>query len=148
VLRRPERGRGSLLRILDLAIRLCPATRCLADRCRLDQLPVVRAPFITHQAQAARAERDVALFKVRREAENDLSDPHLRSQLIARLPEIAAAMPQPRELRAVSIASDGAGTPTALVGFLASVLQLAEGALKGPGRTAAQPTEEDAGAGG
>ena len=43
-----------------------------------------------------------------------------------------SALPQPKELKAVTIGSDVAGTTSSLVGFLASVLHLADGVLKKP----------------
>ena len=48
-------------------------------------------------------------MKARRVVENDVSEPHLRAQLISRLPELAAAMPKPDELKAVSINGDQGG---------------------------------------
>jgi hypothetical protein len=81
------------------------------------------------KAEAARAEREVAALKARRAVENDLSEGHVREQLIERLPEIAAALPKPEELRAVSITGDGGGVGP-LLGFLASALGLAEDAWK------------------
>jgi hypothetical protein len=85
---------------------------------------------LKHQAQAARGERDLVLAKVRQEIENSISDASLRARVIGRLPEIAAALPKPDELRAVSVGPDQNGTTSALVGFLASVMQGVEGALK------------------
>jgi hypothetical protein len=81
------------------------------------------------KAEAARAEREVAVMKARRAVENDLSEGHVREHLIERLPEIAAALPKPEELRAVSISGDGGGVGP-LLGFLASALGLAEDAWK------------------
>ena len=81
------------------------------------------------KAEAARAEREVAVLKARRAVENDLSEGHVRERLIERLPEIAAALPKPEELRAVSISGDGGATGP-LLGFLASALGLAEDAWK------------------
>ena len=81
------------------------------------------------KAEAARAEREVAVLKARRAVENDLSEGHVRERLIERLPEIAAALPKPEELRAVSIAGDGGGAGP-LLGFLASALGLAEDVWK------------------
>jgi hypothetical protein len=82
------------------------------------------------KAEAARAEREVAVLKARRAVENDLSEGRVRERLIERLPEIAAALPKPEELRAVSITGDGGGVGQ-LLGFLASALGLAEGACSG-----------------
>jgi hypothetical protein len=81
------------------------------------------------KAEATRAEREVAVLKARRAVENDLSEGHLRERLIQRLPEIAAALPKPEELRAVSITGDGSGVGP-LLGFLASALGIAEDAWK------------------
>lgn len=81
------------------------------------------------KAEAARAEREVAVLKARRAVENDLSEGHVRERLIERLPEIAAALPKPEELRAVSITGDGGGVGP-LLGFLAGALGLAEDAWK------------------
>jgi hypothetical protein len=80
------------------------------------------------KADATRAERDVALLKARREVENNLSEGHVKERLIELLPQIAAALPKPEELRAVSISPDGGGTGT-LLGFLAGALGLAEDAI-------------------
>jgi len=80
---------------------------------------------LVHQAQAARSERDLALDKLRRAVENDLSSAHLQAQLIARLPEIAATLPKPAELRSVHIGGDGATGGNGLASFLASVLAVA-----------------------
>jgi hypothetical protein len=85
---------------------------------------------LVHQAESARAERDVAVFQKRREVENALSELHVRSQLIARLPEVASALPQPQELRSITIGPDG-GSST-LTGLLAGLVQAVEGALKRP----------------
>jgi hypothetical protein len=81
------------------------------------------------KAEAVRHEREVALLKARRAVENDLSDVFVRARLIERLPEIAAALPKPEEMRSVSIVGDGGGAAP-LLGFLAGALGLAEDALK------------------
>jgi hypothetical protein len=46
--------------------------------------------------------------------------------VIARLPEIAAAMPKPEELRAITVGGDGASS---LTGLVAQLLQVVEGAV-------------------
>ncbi len=76
------------------------------------------------KADAARAEREVALLKARRAVENDLSEGRVKERLIERLPEIAAALPKPEELRAVSINADGGGAGP-LLSFIAGALGLA-----------------------
>jgi hypothetical protein len=81
------------------------------------------------KAEAVRHERELATLKTRRAVENDLSDVFVRARLIERLPEIAAALPKPEELRSVSISGDGGGAGQ-LLGFLAGALGLAEDALK------------------
>jgi hypothetical protein len=97
---------------------------------RLRAASTIEVEDLVHQAQSTRSERDLALFKLRREAENNLSDQHVKAQLIARLPEIATALPKPEELRAISIASDQTGPATSLAAFLAGLFHLAEGTPK------------------
>ncbi len=104
--------------------------RARAEQERLRSAAAVDLDTFVHQAQAARSERDLELLKARRAVENDLSEPHVRAQLIARLPEVAAALPKPEELRTVSITSDQGAGGNALVSFLAGVLGLADGAWK------------------
>jgi hypothetical protein len=81
------------------------------------------------KAEAARAERETALLKARRAVENDLSEARVRERLIDRLPQIAAALPKPEELRTVSVGADGGGVGP-LLGFLAGALGLIEDARK------------------
>jgi hypothetical protein len=81
------------------------------------------------RADAVRAEREVALLKARRAVDNELSQEHVRQRLIDRLPEIAAALPRPEELRTVSINSDG-GAAGQLLGFITGALGLAADAWK------------------
>jgi hypothetical protein len=81
------------------------------------------------KAEAARAEREVLLLKARRAVENELSEGYVKVRLIERLPEIAAALPRPEELRAVSINADGSGAGS-LLSFLAGVLGLTAEARK------------------
>jgi hypothetical protein len=96
----------------------------------------------THSARAERATRDVEVLRARRTVENDVTEALLRSQLIARLPEVAAALPKPEELRAVTINGDQGGAAP-LVGFLAGLLNVADGALR---RSAANGTAANGGA--
>jgi regulator of protease activity HflC (stomatin/prohibitin superfamily) len=81
------------------------------------------------KAEAVRAERQVAVLKARRAVENDLSAEYVKARLVERMPEIAAALPKPEELRSVSIGGDGGGTGP-LLAFLAGALSLTEDALK------------------
>jgi regulator of protease activity HflC (stomatin/prohibitin superfamily) len=106
-----------------------------AERDRAQAAAEAAVEELRSQAQAVRTERELKLFQARRAVENDLSESHVKAQLIARLPEIAAALPQPAELRTVNISSAGSGgTLSALLGFLAGALDLAQDAIKGHGR--------------
>jgi hypothetical protein len=106
--------------------------RVQAERTLAQALAETQVAELRHQAKSAMEERDIIRFRERRAAENDLSETHLHSRLIEKLPEIAKALPAPAELRTVSIAQDGAaGAVAPLAGFLASVFALAQG-LKGP----------------
>jgi hypothetical protein len=82
---------------------------------------------LEHQAKVSREERDVEVFAKRRGVENELSEAHVKAQLIGRLPEIAAAIPHPEELRSITVGGDGA---TSLTGLLAGILQIVEGTLR------------------
>jgi flotillin len=84
---------------------------------------------LEHEAASVRSERDLELFRRQRQAENELSEEHVRSQLIARLPEIAAALPKPEQMRTVTIGSDGGG---AVTGLLAELVQVLDGLVKRP----------------
>jgi hypothetical protein len=106
-----------------------------AERKRAQAMADLGVEELRSQAEAVRSERELAIRKTRQQIENDLSESHLRAQLIARLPEIAQALPKPEELRAVTISSEGNGSPSALVAFLASMLHLAQDALKRPEKT-------------
>jgi flotillin len=92
-----------------------------AEQERLRAEAAAAVEDVTHKAKAAREERDVELFRRRREAENVLSEEHVRARLVERLPEIAAALPKPDELKAVSV--NGDGQAAGLVGFLTGVLE-------------------------
>jgi flotillin len=78
---------------------------------------------LVHQAQSARGERELGILKQRRQIDNDLSEAHVKAQLIARLPEIAVNLPKPNELKAVSISPD---VSTSLSGLLAGLMMVAE----------------------
>jgi hypothetical protein len=98
--------------------------RARAELERLRTTVTIERDNLEHQARSSREERDVELFGRRRRAENELSEAHLRAQLVARLPEIAAAMPHPEELRAITVGGEGAAS---LTGLLAGLLGLIEG---------------------
>jgi hypothetical protein len=98
-----------------------------AEREQARAAAAVAVEDVRFQAQAARTERRLGLLKTRRGIENELSEGHVKAQLIARLPEIAATLPKPAELRTVQITSDGdGGAAGSLLGFLAGALGLAE----------------------
>ncbi len=79
------------------------------------------------KAQALLLAREVEHARAQRAVDNDLSDGHLRARLIAALPEIAAKLPQPDELRSVTIAGDGGnGAAASLTSLVASLLALLE----------------------
>jgi hypothetical protein len=120
----------AVARDLEALRRQTEVERARAEQERWRTGTAIEQEDLVHQAQSARAERDVALFRMRREAENELSEPHLKAQLVARLPEIAGALPKPDELRSVSVGPDGA---TSLPGFVASVMQLVGGLRRPPG---------------
>jgi hypothetical protein len=101
--------------------------RIRAERDRLRATAAAERDNLTHDAQVRREEREVVVFRQRRAAENDLSPQNVQARLIDRLPQIAASLPRPTELKAVTIGPEAAGTTSSLVGFLASVLHLADG---------------------
>ena len=82
-------------------------------------LPLTNGSFLEAMLRDAwQGERDVEVLAKRRAAENELSDGLVRSRLIDRLPEIAAALPKPEELRQVTVNGDGASALTGLVAQL------------------------------
>jgi hypothetical protein len=103
--------------------------RAKAQLAEAKEQAAIQRENAAHLAQAERATRDVEVLRARRAVENDVTDGHLREQLIARLPEVAAALPQPQELRTVSVNGD-AGGATTLLGFLAGLLNVADGSRK------------------
>jgi hypothetical protein len=106
-----------------------------AEQERAQAAAAIAVEDLRFQAQSARTERDLALFQSRRAIENDLSESHVKAQIIAKLPEIAAALPQPEELRTVHISSNGdGGAVTTLLGFLSGTLGLAEDAFRRHGQ--------------
>jgi hypothetical protein len=85
---------------------------------------------LNHAGQTERAERDLALAKLRQEIANSVTETSLRARLIERLPEVAAALPKPDELRAIQIGPEQNGATGGLIGVITSVMQGVEGALK------------------
>jgi hypothetical protein len=131
VLQQFELAAQRIARELEASHREAELDRAQAERLRARTAASVDIENLVHEGTTARAERDLTVFQQRRQAENDLSEGHVRSQLIARLPEIAASLPRPEELRAVSIGADG-GTAGSLLGFLAGVLEVADNLRKRP----------------
>ena len=111
--RRVGREIEDIRRRLDLE-----RARAELERLRLDR------DTLDHAARASREERDVEVLARRRAVENDLSEAHLKAQLVSRLPEIAQAMPTPGELRVIQVNGDGA---TGVTGLLAQMMQSLEG---------------------
>ncbi len=103
-----------------------------AELAKAQAAATVERDNLVHAGESARKERDLALYGQQRAVENDLSEQHVKAQLVARLPEIAAALPKPEELRSISVNGDGAA---ALTGMLAGLMQAVEGALKGKATT-------------
>jgi hypothetical protein len=116
-----------IVRELEAVRRQLELERAQAELLRQRADAAIERENVEHQARAVREERDVEVFAKRRGAENELSEAHLRAQLIARLPEIAAALPHPEELRAITVGGDGA---TSLTGLLAEMMQVVEGVLR------------------
>ena len=98
--------------------------RARAELHRLRAETAIDRENLDHAARSSREERDVEVLARRRVVENDLSEVHVKAQLISRLPEIALAMPKPEELRVTQINGDGA---TGVTGLLAQMLQSLEG---------------------
>lgn len=78
-------------------------------------------------------EQAIALEEKRRRVENDLSPAALQVRLLDMLPELAAKMPQPKELRSVTVGGDGLGS---LVSSVQSLLDKVRGS-GAPGASAA-----------
>ena len=97
--------------------------RARAELHRLQAETAIDRENLDHAARSNREERDVEVMARRRVVENDLSEAHVKAQLISRLPEIAQAMPKPEELRSIQINGDGA---TGVTGLLAQLLQSLE----------------------
>jgi flotillin len=103
--------------------------RARAELEKLRAALTIERDDLEHRARSVREERDVELFAKRRAAENELSETHVKSQLIERLPEIAQSLPKPDEMRSITVGGEGAGT---LTGLLAGVTQLVDGLVHRP----------------
>ncbi len=86
---------------------------------------------LRHQSQHAQTARDLILRQMERDVENDLSDQHVMTQLIAQLPAIAENMPDPQEQRTTVIATDAAAL-NPLVSFITGVLTIAKDLFQTP----------------
>lgn len=102
-----------------------------ADRKKAQAQAALALEEEASKAHTAMSERDLSLLKAKREIENQLSEANVRSQLVAKLPEIAAKLPAPKELRSVSISGDG-GPASQLTGLLESVMALLEARKAAP----------------
>lgn len=88
---------------------------------------------LRHQTRHTQTARDLILRQIERDIENDLSDQHVMTQLIAQLPAIAENMPDPQEQRTTVIATDAAaGALNPLVSFIAGVLTMAKDLFQAP----------------
>ncbi len=97
--------------------------QAMAARSRAQNEAEVALAELQSQASSAIALREVAELRERRAVENDLSEQNVRASLFRVLPEIASKLPAPKELRAVTISSDGSPA-TQLTGLLASLMAL------------------------
>ncbi len=124
---RAEREKEALARQTDLE-------RARAELEKLRAAAAIERDNLEHQARSTREERDVDLLGRRRAVENDLSEAHVKAQLVARLPEIAAALPRADELRAITVGGEGAAS---LTGLLAGVAGLVDGLIHRAGSNGA-----------
>jgi flotillin len=90
------------------------------------------------QVQLAFEAKRTVLYRDYQEARNLVRDPALRQQLIEKLPDIAAAMPEVQELRVLQTGAGMTGLD-ALTGFVAKLLAVAESL--GVTRTGEPPAE-------
>ena len=131
VLQRLELEQRRITQELESLRRQVELERAKAELEEVKTKATIQIENTAHQARSERETRDVEVLRARRTVENDVTETHLRSQLIARLPEVAAALPKPDELRMVSINGDQGGAAP-LVGFLAGLLNVANGVWRGP----------------
>src|SRR5262249_13210879 len=79
----------------------------------------------TNHVTIALAEREAELDRLRQEIRNLMNERDLSSQLIEKLPELAARMPEVHELKVLHM-GDGDGAFDALPAFLAQMLAIAD----------------------
>jgi len=79
----------------------------------------------TNQVKLALTEREIELSRLRQEVRNLMNNSDLAGQLIEKLPELAARMPEIQELKVLQT-GDGNAAADALAGFLARLLAVAE----------------------
>ena len=76
-------------------------------------------------AEIEQQQRELSVEKQRKIIENNISDSNIKSQLIAKLPEIASNIPTPNEQKTTIISSDPQdGSINNVLGFISSILSL------------------------
>jgi hypothetical protein len=126
---------------LELALKTLEVTRrrveaeveTIAQQRKLDAATADRTKAVTEaelllgelrsKAQAAVVGREIDAARARRAVENDLSEGHLRARLVAAMPEIAAKLPIPKELKSIQI-SDGGSPAAGITSLVAGLLGL------------------------
>jgi flotillin len=117
-----------LARELETVKRTLELEKTRAELERFRSATAIEKENQEHQARTAREERDVEVFHKRRAVENELTEMHVKSQLIARLPEVAQALPKPDEMRTVTVGGEGASS---LTGVVTQMIQAVEAMANG-----------------
>ena len=126
-----EMERQRLERELERIRLRAEVDRVRAERVRARTVAETDVEELRHHALGLMQDRELERLEKRRTIENNVSNELLRSQLIDKLPQIASAIPAPKELRTVQIGSEqSVGGMAPLANLLASVLAVAEGVLK------------------
>jgi hypothetical protein len=94
-------------------------------RQRQESLAQLELEEAANQVKLALAEREVELSRLRQEVRNLMNNSDLAGQLIEKLPELAARMPEIQELKVLQT-GDGNAAADALANFLARTLAIAE----------------------
>ncbi|HJZ48504.1 MAG TPA: SPFH domain-containing protein [Roseiflexaceae bacterium] len=94
-------------------------------RTRQETLARLELQEATNHVTIALAEREAELDRLRQEIRNLMNERDLSSQLIEKLPELAARMPEVHELKVLHM-GDGDGAFDALPAFLAKMLAIAD----------------------